>query len=120
TARSGRGPPPATQTRPAEADSRPVTARISVVLPAPLGPSRPVTPGPKEHDSSDSATFGPKNIDRPDTTTVGSGTKAGSSAGSTGGAAAGGSGGVAVTVPPTGSARGARPPTGRGRGSRPP
>ena len=38
----------------------PVIARISVVLPAPLGPSRPVTPGPNEQLSSERATFGPE------------------------------------------------------------
>ena len=41
----------------------PVIARISVVLPAPFGPSRPVTPGPNEQLSSDSATFGPNHTD---------------------------------------------------------
>src|SRR5438552_11611640 len=104
TARPVRGSPPATHTRPAETDTSPVTARISVVFPAPLGPSRPVTPGPKEHDNSDSATFGPKKTDRPETTTVGSGTKAGSRTGSTGGAAAGGRGGEGPTPPPPASA----------------
>jgi hypothetical protein len=38
-------------------------ARIRVVLPAPLGPSSPLTPGPNEHVSSDSATFGPNHTD---------------------------------------------------------
>ena len=38
-------------------------ARISVVLPAPLGPSRPVTPGPNEQLSSDSATLGPNHTE---------------------------------------------------------
>ena len=42
---------------------RPVIARISVVLPAPFGPSRPVTPGPNEQLSSDSATFGPNHTE---------------------------------------------------------
>ena len=45
-------------------------ARISVVLPAPLGPSRPVTPGPNEQLSSDSATFGPNQTERSVTSTV--------------------------------------------------
>ncbi len=47
----------------------PVIARISVVLPAPLGPSRPVTPGPNEQLSSDSATFGPNHTDTSTTST---------------------------------------------------
>ena len=42
---------------------RPVIARMSVVLPAPLGPSRPVTPGPNEQLSSDSATFWPNHTE---------------------------------------------------------
>ena len=54
-------------------------ARMSVVLPAPLGPSRPVTPGPNEQDSSDRATLGPNHTDTSVTSTVGSATKAGSS-----------------------------------------
>src|SRR2546423_5045160 len=100
TERILRGSPPATHTCPAETEVSPVMARISVVFPAPLGPSSPVTPGPNEHDSSESATLGPKKTDTPEQTTVGSGTNAGSSAGSTGGVAAGGTGGmsgVAVT-----------------------
>src|SRR5437773_1626091 len=101
TARLRRGSPPATHTWPTETETRPVTARISVVLPAPFGPNRPVTPGPNEHESSESATFGPKNTDTPDTTTVGWATNAGSS-------------GPSVTAPPSGSA-GHHPPGGQRR-----
>ena len=54
-------------------------ARMSVVLPAPLGPSRPVTPGPNEQLSSDSATFWPNHTDTSVAATVASATKAGSS-----------------------------------------
>ena len=61
---------------------RPVIARISVVLPAPFGPSRPVTPGPNEQLSSDSATFCRNHTDTLSTVTVASSTNAGSSAGS--------------------------------------
>src|SRR5437879_3822967 len=114
TARSRRGSPPATHTRPAETDSKPVTARVSVVFPAPFGPSSPVTPGPNEHDSSDSATFGPKNTDTPETTTVGWATKAGSSDPSVAaGAPTDGPGavpGALVTAPPSGSASAAPRP----------
>ena len=53
-------------------------ARISVVLPAPFGPSSPVTPGPNEQLSSDSATFGPNHTDTPRPSTVASATNAGS------------------------------------------
>ena len=56
-------------------------ARISVVLPAPFGPSSPVTPGPNEQLSSDSATFGPNHTDTSVTSTVASATNAGSCAG---------------------------------------
>ena len=51
---------------------RPVIARMSVVLPAPLGPSRPVTPGPNEQLSSDSATFCRNQTDTLATVTVAS------------------------------------------------
>ena len=59
---------------------RPVIARISVVLPAPFGPSRPVTPGPNEQLSSDSATFCRNHTDTLSTVTVASATNAGSTA----------------------------------------
>ena len=62
-------------------------ARISVVLPAPLGPSRPVTPAPKLQLSSDSATFWPNHTDTSLATTVASATNAGSSAAAAGAAA---------------------------------
>ena len=65
-------------------------ARMSVVLPAPLGPSRPVTPAPKLQLRSDSATFWPNHTDTSLATTVASATKAGSSA--AGGGGGGGSG----------------------------
>ena len=45
TSRSRRGSRPSTRTVPWLTPIRPVIARISVVLPAPFGPSRPVTPG---------------------------------------------------------------------------
>ena len=47
TSRSRRGSRPSMRTVPWLTSMRPVIARISVVLPAPLGPSRPVTPGPE-------------------------------------------------------------------------
>ena len=47
TARSRRGSRPSTRTVPWLTPSSPVSARMSVVLPAPFGPSRPVTPGPE-------------------------------------------------------------------------
>ena len=58
--RSRRGSRPSTRTVPWLTSIRPVMARISVVLPAPFGPSRPVTPGPNEQLSSDRATFWPE------------------------------------------------------------
>ena len=64
-------------------------ARMRVVLPAPLGPSRPVTPAPKLQLSSDSATFCPNHTDTSLATTVASATKAGSSAAAAAEAAAG-------------------------------
>ena len=51
---------------------------MSVVLPAPFGPSRPVTPGPNEQLSSDRATFCPNHTETVSTSTVASATKAGS------------------------------------------
>src|SRR5690606_2671982 len=83
----------------------PVIARMRVVLPAPLGPRRPVTPGPNEQLSSDSATFWPNHTDASRTSTVAFGTKAGSP----GGGAAGGAVSGAVTAPPPGSGAGAPP-----------
>ena len=75
---AGRGP--RSRTVPWLTPTRPVIARISVVLPAPFGPSRPVTPGPNEQLSSDSATFGPNHTDTSATSTVASAANAGSSA----------------------------------------
>ena len=60
TSRSRRGSLPSMRTVPWLTSMRPVIARMSVVLPAPFGPSRPVTPGPNEQLSSDSATFWPE------------------------------------------------------------
>ena len=80
TSRSVRGSRPSTRTRPVFTPIRPVMARMSVLLPAPLGPSSPVTPGPNEQASSDSATFWPNQTDAWSTSTVASATKAGSSA----------------------------------------
>src|ERR1044072_5924358 len=111
TARTLRGSPPATQICPTDTDSRPVIARINVVLPAPFGPRSPVTPGPKEQDTSASATLGPKNTEAPETNTVGFGREAGSRADATGGPAGvgpGGVGGRGGTAPPPGDGRGAR------------
>ena len=64
--------------RPSLSGRSPVTARIRVVFPAPFGPSRPVTPGPNEHDRSVSATFCPNHTDACCTVTVASGANAGS------------------------------------------
>ena len=58
---AGRGR--STRTVPWLTPTSPVMARISVVLPAPFGPSRPVTPGPNEQLSSDSATFCPNHTE---------------------------------------------------------
>ena len=80
TRRSGAGRGPRRGPALVDAD-RAVIARISVVLPAPFGPSRPVTPGPNEQLSSDSATFAPNHTDTSATSTVGSTTNAGSSTG---------------------------------------
>ena len=57
----------------------PVIARIRVVLPAPFGPSSPVTPGPNEQLSSDSATLAPNHTETSSTSTVGVAANAGSS-----------------------------------------
>ena len=73
-------------------------ARISVVLPAPLGPSRPVTPGPNEQLSSDRATLGPNHTERSRTWTVASVANAGSSAGSSVGATLGAGHGSGVLM----------------------
>ena len=78
TWRSRRGSRPSTRTVPWLTPVSPAMARISVVLPAPFGPSRPVTPGPNEQLSSDRATFWPNHTDTPPTTTLGSATNAGS------------------------------------------
>ena len=67
----------ATRTVPVFGPSSPVIARMSVVLPAPFGPSRPVTPGPNEQLSSDSATFGPNHTETSSTSTVGVGDEGG-------------------------------------------
>ena len=72
TPRSRRGSRPSTRTAPWLTPSIPVIARISVVLPAPFGPSSPVTPGPNEQLNSDSATFGPNHTDTSLISTVGS------------------------------------------------
>ena len=73
-------------------------ARMSVVLPAPFGPSRPVTPGPNEQLSSDSATFWPNHTETSPTSTVASVTNAGSSAGSSAGATLGAGHGSGVLM----------------------
>ena len=78
TERSWRGLRPEHGDRALVHGQRPVMARISVVLPAPLGPRRPVTPGPNEQLSSDRATFWPNHTDTRSATTVASATKAGS------------------------------------------
>ena len=83
---------------------RPVIARISVVLPAPLGPSRPVTPGPNEQLSSDSATFWRNHTDTLSTVTVASSTNAGSFA------VFGTAAGSDVIAPPSGTGAAARHP----------
>ena len=76
----------------------PVIARMSVVLPAPFGPSRPVTPGPNEQLSSDSATFWRNHTDTLLTVTVAFGER---------GIVADASVGGTVIVPPSGSGAGA-------------
>ena len=63
TRRSRRGSRPSTRTVPWLTAASPAIARISVVLPAPFGPSRPVTPGPNEQLSSDRATFCPNHTE---------------------------------------------------------
>ncbi len=68
-----------TRTAPSLGRSSPHIARMSVVFPAPFGPSRPVTPGPNEHETSVRATLCPNHIDARSTSTVASGTNAGSS-----------------------------------------
>ena len=55
---------PRTRTAPVLGPTSPVMARMSVVLPAPFGPRRPVTPGPNEQLSSDRATLGPNHTER--------------------------------------------------------
>ena len=57
---------------PADGDRRPASTLNSVVLPAPLGPSSPVTPGPKEQLTSETATFWPNHFERLVATTVAS------------------------------------------------
>src|SRR3954471_16274567 len=84
TFRSRLGSRPSIRTVPWLTPTRPVIARISVVLPAPFGPSNPVTPGPNEQLSSDRATLGPNHTDTLEISTVASLANAGSGrAGST-------------------------------------
>ena len=107
--RSRRGSRPSTRTAPWLTPTRPVIARISVVLPAPFGPSRPVTPGPNEQLSSERATFGPNHTDTSATSTVASGANAGSPARRTAVAGSGGSKVIpALTAPPSDSGAAAR------------
>src|SRR5712671_4468942 len=91
--------------------TRPVIARISVVLPAPLGPSRPVTPGPNEQLSSDNATFCRNHTETLLTVTVASGANAGSFTGPFTGSLADSDAASTetVTVPPSGSGARATP-----------
>ena len=86
----------------------PVIARINVVLPAPFGPRRPVTPGPNEQLSSDSATFGPNHTDTSVISTVGSGANAGSLTHPTGGCAPTPSPPGSLALAPSGCPRFAR------------
>ena len=58
--------------------------RSSVVLPAPLGPSKPVTPGPKAQVRSDTATFWPNHLETARTSTVGFAAQDGEVVGHTG------------------------------------
>src|SRR5690606_8663022 len=91
-----------TETLPSDGRMSPVMTRRSVVLPAPFGPSRPVMPGPNEHDTSDTATFVPNHFDTPCTITVGCVVRAGSRAGA-------GASVVAIRTPSgTGGARSRR------------
>src|SRR5665811_838062 len=59
-----RGSTPRRRTNPSEGRTRPVSMRSNVVLPAPFGPSRPVTPGPKPQLTSETATFCPNHLER--------------------------------------------------------
>ena len=51
--------------------------RSRVVLPAPLGPSKPVRPGPNEQLTWDTATFCPNHFETSVASTVASSTQAG-------------------------------------------
>src|SRR5579871_889155 len=63
---------PSTQTCPASGRSRPVAMRSVVVLPAPLGPTRPKNePRGTSSDSPATATFAPNRLARPRSTTAG-------------------------------------------------
>ncbi len=75
-----RGSRPSTVTVPVEGVSSPTTMRRRVVFPAPLGPSRPVTPGPNEQVRSDTATFCPNHFDTWRISMVGSATQEGEGA----------------------------------------
>ena len=74
---SSRGSTPSTVIAPSEGRSNPHTMRSSVVLPAPLGPSRPVRPGPNEHERSETATFCPNHFETSVTSMVAPAEKAG-------------------------------------------
>src|SRR4029077_17074882 len=111
--RSRRGSRPSTRTVPWLTPTSPVFARIRVVLPASFGPISPLTRGPTEQLSSDSATFGPYQTDTLAISTVAWEANAGSCSG----AGAGGVGGAkgCISVPPSGSDTAGRRilPTGR-------
>ena len=69
--------------RPDDGFTNPVTASMTVVLPAPLGPIRPTTsPGPTSKDTSRTATTLPNRTVSPRTDRVAGGTSSGSTSGS--------------------------------------
>ena len=63
TAMSERGFRPSTVTEPLDGRAKPHIIRSKVDLPAPLGPSRAVTPAPMLKLTSDTATKSPNHLD---------------------------------------------------------
>jgi hypothetical protein len=61
---------PSMLTLPEDGARKPAIIEITVDLPAPLGPSRPVTPGPMVIDTSFTATTLPNHRDTPSITIV--------------------------------------------------
>ena len=73
TATSDRGSLPSTVTDPLEGLAKPHIIRSMVDFPAPLGPSRAVTPVPMLKLTSDTATRSPNHLDTPAACTMGGG-----------------------------------------------